>query len=159
MQRRSQWIGFCVGLAIALASLAVSAQERHHSVVPPDSVQWKPAPPSLPKGAEFAILYGDPAKDGLFAMRLKLPKGYKVAAHHHPRPEIVTVISGAIRLATFEDDRETEERLSTGTFLSMPPGMIHKAVAEEETVLQLNSFGPWEVVYVNPAGDPRKATQ
>jgi hypothetical protein len=41
----------------------------------------------------------------------------------------------------------------------MPPGMVHEAVADEETVLQLNSFGPWDMVYVNPADDPRKGTQ
>jgi quercetin dioxygenase-like cupin family protein len=142
-----------------LAAFASSAAEHRHTVVPADSVKWQPAPPSLPRGAEAAILYGNPSKDGLFAMRLKLPKGYKIARHSHPRPEIVTVISGAILLGTFEGDRAQEGRLSTGTFLSMPPGMVHQATAEEETVLQLNSFGPWAINYVNPADDPRKKTQ
>ena len=29
----------------------------------------------------------------------------------------------------------------------------------EESVVQLNSIGPWEVNYVNPKDDPRKKTQ
>ena len=40
----------------------------------------------------------------------------------------------------------------------MPPGMPHYVYAGEETVLQLNSIGPWGVVYVNAKDDPR-ATQ
>ena len=36
--------------------------------------QMGAAPASLPPGAELAVLYGDPSKEGLFAMRLKGPK-------------------------------------------------------------------------------------
>src|SRR6478672_279437 len=34
-------------------------------------IKWGPAPPSLPKGAEFAVLSGDPGKDGPYVVRLK----------------------------------------------------------------------------------------
>ena len=30
-------------------------------------IKWGPAPPFFPKGAEFAVLSGDPSKDGLRA--------------------------------------------------------------------------------------------
>jgi hypothetical protein len=33
--------------------------------------------------------------------------------------------------------------------------MAHFAYAEGETVIQLNSIGPWGLEYVNPADDPR----
>src|SRR4051812_50102422 len=52
------------------------------------------APPTLPKGAEISVLSGDPSKDGPFIVRLKMPSGYKFPAHHHPKDEYVTVISG-----------------------------------------------------------------
>src|SRR3982751_6699039 len=48
--------------------------------------------------AEVALLYGDPTKEGLFALRLKVPKGYRVPTHTHPKPEIGTVLSGTVRL-------------------------------------------------------------
>jgi len=37
----------------------------------------------------------------------------------------------------------------------MPPKMAHFAWMSGETVIQLSSLGPWEVVYVNSADDPR----
>jgi hypothetical protein len=40
----------------------------------------------------------------------------------------------------------------------MPPGMVHYAIADEETVIQLNSTGPWSLTYVNPKDDPRQKT-
>ena len=46
-------------------------------------IKWGPAPPSLPKGAEFAVLSGDPGKDGPYVVRLKMPAGYKIPAHNH----------------------------------------------------------------------------
>lgn len=32
------------------------------------------------------MLYGDPAKDGMFAFRLKVPKDYHIPPHTHPKP-------------------------------------------------------------------------
>ena len=34
--------------------------------------------------------------------------------------------------------------------------MPHYAWAEGETVVQINGMGPFDVVYINPADDPRK---
>jgi quercetin dioxygenase-like cupin family protein len=106
------------------------------------------------------VLYGDPSKEGLFALRLKLPKGYRLAPHTHPKPEIVTVISGTFRLGMGEiADRSKGQPLSAGSFFGFPPGMAHYAFADDDTVIQLNSTGPWALTYVNPADDPRKKTQ
>ena len=83
--------------AIVLASFACGAvgqETGEHKVISPLDIKWGPAPPSLPAGAQAAVLYGDPGKEGLFAFRLKVPKGYHIAPHTHPKPEIVTVLSG-----------------------------------------------------------------
>jgi len=74
--------------------------------------------------------------------------------------EVVTVISGTARLGMGESaDQARAERLPTGSFFALPPGMPHYAFAEEDTVIQLNSFGPWSLNYVRPEDDPRKQTQ
>ena len=78
-------------LAGAAFMLPASAADEHKILTPQD-VKWSPGPPSIPKGAEAAVLFGDPSKDGPFAMRLKMPKGYQIAPHTHPKPEVVTVI-------------------------------------------------------------------
>jgi quercetin dioxygenase-like cupin family protein len=106
------------------------------------------------------VLYGDPGKDGLFAMRLKLSKGYHVPPHSHPKPEVVTVISGTFRLGMGETaDQGKATALSAGSLITLSPGMAHFVYADEETVVQLNSTGPWGITYVNAKDDPRnKAT-
>ena len=91
---------FMIGTAALAASLFVAPAQtaEEHVLVLPDKVQWGPAPPVVPKGAEVAVLYGDPAKEGQFAMRLKLPAGYHVPPHTHPVDENVTVLSGTFKL-------------------------------------------------------------
>jgi quercetin dioxygenase-like cupin family protein len=148
-----------VGLtAVASVALTASAQAADgHKVISAQEIKWGPAPPSLPAGAQAALLDGDPGKEGLFALRLKLPKGYYVPPHTHPKPEIVTVISGTFRLGMGEKaDGNQGQALREGSFLALPPGMAHFAFADEDTVVQLNSTGPWGITYINPADDPRK---
>jgi anti-sigma factor ChrR (cupin superfamily) len=63
-----------------------------------DQIKWKPGPPSLPKRAMFAVLEGDPTKEGPFVFRVKLPDGYRVPPHTHAKTERVTVISGTFNI-------------------------------------------------------------
>ena len=73
---------------------AIAADE--HVIATPDTLKWGPAPPSYPKGAEFAIITGNPGQEGPFVLRIKAPAGYKVPPHVHPADENVTVISGTV---------------------------------------------------------------
>ena len=43
----------------------------------------------------------------------------------------------------------------TPTVCHLPAGTPHYAVAETESVVQINGFGPFDVMYVNPKDDPR----
>ena len=88
-------------LALLLASCAtiatVGAVAFAQEMQPPinaDEVKWGPAPPNIPAGAQIAVLAGNPASDGPYVVRLKMPANYKVPAHYHPKDETVTVISG-----------------------------------------------------------------
>ena len=144
---------------IALAGPA-SAQGTDHTMLGPQDVKWAKAPPSVPPGAEASVLYGDPGKDGLFALRLKFPKGYAIPPHTHPKPEIVTVISGTFTLGMGNvADKGNAKPLRAGSFFAFEPGMAHYAFTDEETVVQINSTGPWGINYVNPKDDPRQKTQ
>jgi len=147
-------------IAIAGAALPGSASGAdEHKLVAPHEIQWGPAPPSVPPGAQAAVLYGDPGKEGLFAFRLKVPKDYHIAPHTHPKPEVVTVITGSARLGMGTDaKRETAKVLPAGSFFALVPGSPHYFFADEDTVIQLNSTGPWGITYVNPSDDPRQTT-
>jgi hypothetical protein len=46
--------------------------------------------------------------------------------------------------------------LPAGSFFALSPGSVHYFIADEETVVQLNSTGPWGIEYVDPKDDPRK---
>jgi hypothetical protein len=68
------------------------------------------------------VLYGDPAQEGMFALRIKAPKGYAIPPHTHPKPEVITVISGKFGLGMGQKaDRAGTESLPAGSFSSMPP--------------------------------------
>src|SRR5215204_5272794 len=111
---------------LAWMMLALGAPEQPiatHRIVPVEDIVWGPAPPSLPAGAQAVVLYGDPASEGLFAIRLKAPKGFVIPPHTHPSPEIVTVISGVVRLGLGADMKAaTSKPMAAGSFYSTEPG-------------------------------------
>ena len=142
----------------AAASTAAGRDERAHGLFTPGQLKWKPAPSSLPRGAEAAILEGDPSRSGFFAMRIRFPDGYKIPPHWHPNQERVTVLKGTFHLGQGESfSADSARALPVGTYSTMPPGMRHFAFADGETEIQLATIGPWAIRYVNPADDPRQA--
>src|SRR3954454_16644892 len=109
-----------------LVCLAPAVAMDDHKVLTPNEVQWSPGPASIPKGAQAAAIYGDASKEGLFALRLKMPKGYHIPPHTHPKPEIVTILSGCLRLGEGASaDQSKANPLPAGSFFAMSPGMQH----------------------------------
>lgn len=145
---------------VAAGATASDESAADRRVYTPEQLEWRDGPPSLPKGAEFAIVEGDPAKAGeYFALRLRMPDGYRIPAHWHPVAERVTVISGTFRLGHGETfDADATRPLGAGSYFSLPPRSRHFAQADGETVIQLNSVGPWEINYVNAGDDPRQTS-
>jgi quercetin dioxygenase-like cupin family protein len=152
------------GLAIVLfgaivAATAIAAETEHdkHVFVNNAQVVFNPGPSSLPMGGQAAVLYGDPSKAGPFVMRLKMPKGYRIPPHTHPKAEIVTVLSGTLNLGIGAGgDEKAARSLPAGSFAALETGTVHYAFANEETVVQINGEGPWGITYVNPKDDPRQ---
>ena len=128
-------------------------------VVTPDKIQWGPAPAVFPAGAQMAVLAGDPGKAGPFTVRLKAPDGYRVMPHWHPTAETVTVVSGEFHVGMGNKfDESSLTTLPAGSVAVMPPHHNHYAMAKGETVVQINSTGPFKLVYVNPSDDPSKGS-
>src|SRR5207253_2770961 len=101
----------------------------------PGQIKWKDGPASLPKGAKMAVLEGDPAKEGPFVMRLQLPDGYRIPPHVHPKPERVTVISGAFNIGMGDKfDASAGREMPAGSFGTWPAGMKHFVWTKGETV-------------------------
>ena len=143
-------------LILTLAGSAANSQPQMAKMLDPAAIKWGPGPEALPAGVQSALLYGDPHKAGLFVLRLKFPKGYRVAPHTHPQPEIVTVISGHFRVGMGRLANKARTRiLRPGSFSALGPNMPHFAFADDETIIQISTTGPWSLKYVNPADDPR----
>jgi hypothetical protein len=119
---------------------------------------WAAGPPSLPPGAEFVLLEGNPAEAAPLTLRLKFPPNYRVPPHWHSVIEHVTVLSGTLHIGMGEQPTYTGgTALSAGSFAAMPQKMVHSAwTGPDGAVFQLHSVGPWSITYVNPADDPRK---
>lgn len=139
------------GVLTLLATGSASAQ------IDPASLKWMPGPPGLPSGAEFAVLAGDPEKEGVFTMRARLPAGFVVPPHWHPSDEHVTVLSGDMSLGMGSAlDRTKATRLSAGGFAVAGAKMNHYVFTEGGATIQVTAQGPFGITYVNPADDPRR---
>ena len=144
----------CLVLTVAIAPvLAQSA----HVLVPADKVQWGPAPPVLPAGAQISVLEGNPSEKGPVTLRLKFPANYAIPPHWHSMTERVTVLSGALNVGMGDKlDRQGSQKLAPGGFVSLPANMHHFAWTAAPTVVQINLEGPFDIFYVNPSDDPQK---
>jgi quercetin dioxygenase-like cupin family protein len=149
--------------ALALAQAAStpaadSAAASSHAMVKAADIKWGPPPDSLPKGAEFTVMSGDPGKAGPFTVRIKAPAGYKVPRHWHPSMEAVTILEGDFHLSMGDAANAHDADFAPGDFVVLPEQMQHEASTKGGVIVQVSSMGPFVVNYVDPKDDPRKAT-
>ena len=152
-------------VVLASASFAPPAigddhEEDGFTVHSPQAMQWKAGPPSLPAGAQIAILEGDPTKEGPFVFRVKVPDGYRIPVHTHPKTERVTVIAGTFNIGMGDKfDQHATKAMTAGTYGYWKTGMKHFVWTKGETVVQFHGDGPWTINYVDPKDDPRNGAK
>jgi quercetin dioxygenase-like cupin family protein len=132
------------------------APALEHKTLAPGDIKWGDAPPIFQKGAKMTVLYGDPSKEGLFIVRLKMPANYKIMPHTHPTDENVTVISGEFAIGMGDKLDTKTKALPAGTFYSMPAKMHHYAFSTKESIVEVSAMGPFVLNYINPDDDPSK---
>jgi hypothetical protein len=146
-------------LAVLLGAAALLAQSgTPHNAFTPDQVTWGPVPPVLAAGAQLAVLEGDPmAASGAYTVRLKMPDGYKIPPHWHPKRENVTVISGSFKVGMGDKfDAGKMAIFPSGSFAYLDPDMHHYGMAVGETVVQVHGAAPFQINYVNTEDDPSR---
>ena len=146
------------GLGILFCATILLAESGTQNAFAPDQIKWGPAPPFVAQGAKLAVIEGNPmASSGDYTIRLKMPAGYKIAPHWHPKRENVTVISGDFRVGMgdkFEESKMTS--FPAGSFAFLDPDLHHYAMASSETIVQVHGMSPLQFNYVNPMDDPSK---
>ncbi len=144
------------GAAIAQQPTGTSGNAAAPTIFIPSEANWGPAPDVLPSGAQFAVVDGDPMGTGPYTVRLKLPDGYKLAPHWHPKDESVTVLEGTFLVGMGDQFSESSlKALSTDSYGKMPANMHHYAATRGATTIQISGMGPFQMTYVNASDDPR----
>jgi hypothetical protein len=105
----------------------------------------------------IAVLHGDPSKKAQFALRLKMPAGYRIPPHWHSMDENLTVLSGTVVLHMGDTMDAPTHTLEAGAYHFLPGRMHHAAEVQGETVIEVHGVGPFDIHYLNPADDPSKA--
>jgi len=143
-----------VGVALNSAAVAQSAQGV--VAVTPVEMKWTSQGGLAAPGMEQLNLLGDPAKPGPYTLRLKFPKGFKIAPHTHPDSREVTILSGIFATGYGEKfDAANLKILPAGSFYTEPANIPHYIEIKEDAVLQVSGTGPSGRIFVNPADSPK----
>lgn len=143
------------GMVLCIAALAQTRVPQPLALTPPE-MSWVSQGPLAAPGMEQLNLVGNPSKPGPYTLRLKFPKGFRIAPHTHPDPREVTILSGVF--ATGYGDTFDQARLKilpAGSFYTEPANVPHYIEIEEDTVLQVSGTGPSGRNFVNPTDNPK----
>lgn len=137
-------LGLAFGISIAVVLVERSEPLKLPAmVVTPEELRWSTLAAYAMPGLEQVNLVGDPALPGRYTIRLKFPKGYRIAPHTHPDSREVTVLSGTFANGygdTF--DASKLRKLKPGSFYTEPSDVPHFIQVEEDVVLQVSGTGP-----------------
>ncbi len=157
-------IGTVYRLTIALIAAVGSfcafatAQTGGTSVVAltPVEMQWTTQGGLAAPGMEQLNLVGDPAKPGPYTLRLKFPKGFRIAPHTHPDSREVTIVSGTFATGYGETfDAAKLKILPAGSFYTEPANVPHYIEIKEDVVLQVSGVGPSGRRFVGSTDGPK----
>ena len=146
--------------SVACSVLAAMAQTAAPGVVAltPVEMKWSGQGGLAAQGMEQLNLVGDPAQPGPYTVRLKFPKGLKIAPHTHPDSREVTILSGVY--ATGYGDTFEAAKLKTlpaGSFYTEPADQPHFArTGRDPALVFITGNGPSDTQYVDAGADPTR---
>jgi quercetin dioxygenase-like cupin family protein len=144
-------------IVLSLTTLIVASPAQSKAM------KWMDGPTAgMPAGSKFAVVSGDPAKEGSnFVIRAKLPANFVVPPHHHPGDEMVRVLSGGPLAYGMGDkvNQASAGSLTKGYHITMQAGMNHWASNSAATEIEVSGKGPFGITYVDPKDDPRNAAK
>jgi quercetin dioxygenase-like cupin family protein len=140
-------ISTLASLALLMPAKIAFADGAKHGIFTTDKLAWGLFDPSQPKGIQIAVLYGDPSKAAPFVVRLKIPAGLELGSHSHSNAELVTVVTGKAKVSWgIKTDISAGDELTPGAFFWMNAGDHHDFKAIDETVIELHSTGPFDLL-------------
>ena len=141
----------------ALAALLFTAPTLAAQGSPPAEAElhWGPVPGLFPRGAQMALVSGDPFKAAPLTVLLAMPDGYKMPPHFHRADEHVEVKQGTLLVGLGDKfDLKKAMTMEVGDTGTAPAGMHHFAMAQGATIISVTMMGPYVMTYVRPADEP-----
>ncbi len=138
-------IAAVAGTLLTSAVVGVFAQNSAPSPVSltADEMKWSSQGSLALPGLEQVSLVGDPSKPGPYTIRLRFPAGYKLAAHTHPDPREVTILSGTWYTGYGDKyDPALLKALPAGSFYTEPANLPHFVEVRDAVVIQVSGVGP-----------------
>jgi hypothetical protein len=111
------------------AVFAKAGDKPTYSLSTPDSLKWAPTDPTQPKGAQFAVISGDPTT-GPVAFELKLPKG-AAPIHWHTSDYYAVIVAGSTKHWLNGEDGAKAKANPVGTAWFQPGGSDKTAHGDE----------------------------
>ena len=146
LKRRQPALAILAGAVLLASPMAARAGDVTHGVTSADKMAWGLMDPKQPNGIQIAVLYGDPTKSGPFGLRLKIPAGLEIGSHSHSSTEYITVVTGKAKVSWgVKADVMGGDDLGPGSFFWMKRGDHHDLKALDETIVDLNSTGPFDL--------------
>lgn len=129
-----------LAVVTGFAFLFIQSNSLTPKIIVPGEVKWSANPGKV----ETIVLAGDPQKEGLYTMRVKIPAGTKLLPHWHPENRTAVILSGTFYYNygdSFDENKLKE--MPTGTFFTEPAEQHHFAYAKKgEVIIQVTGWGP-----------------
>jgi uncharacterized RmlC-like cupin family protein len=108
------------------------------------------AAPANPAGPQMTVLVGDPAKPGLYTVRVAIPAHTQVRPHTHRDNRSILVLSGVWQMGYgTQFDSQALKELRPGSLFTEPAGQPHFSQSTEEPVVILvTGYGPNDTKFV-----------
>ena len=110
------------------------------------------AAPANPNGPQMTVLVGDPAKAGLYTVRVAIPAHTQVKPHTHRDNRSIVVLSGTWQMGYgTQFDAKALKELRPGSLFTEPAAQPHfSQTTEEPVVILVTGYGPNDTKFVSP---------
>ena len=139
-------------MVVVVAAVSVVAKDNPGFVrITPADIHWKDVPNG--HGVQQAVLLGDPAKSGIYVIRVKFPPYVMDVPHWHPNARYVTVLEGTWSTGTGDTfDLARAIPLKPGSVMMHPAKATHwdGSAGAEAVIVQIIGEGPGTTTQVDP---------
>jgi len=149
--RRMSVVAAAAGMVLLAEPGAYGERDEMGFVrIAPEEVRWKEVPGY--GGLQYAVIEGDPSKEGIYVVRVKFPPGLMTRPHYHPEDRHAIVIKGTWYTGTGETfDPDRTVGLKPGTYMKHPAKGVHfDGAKDEEVILQIVGYGPTGTIWLHP---------